>query len=192
MLTMIRNAVMSLLVFTILTGLIYPLTVTGIAQTVFPRQANGSIIMKDGKSVGSELIGQQFDAQKYFWSRPSATGPYPYNGAASTGSNQGNGHPDLSKAVQERINVIRKADPANEAKIPVELVTASASGLDPHISSAAAAYQIQRVSKQRNMDEATVRALVAANTEARQLGLLGEPVVNVLNLNLALDELGQK
>jgi len=192
MITTIRNAVMSLLVFTILTGLVYPLAVTGIAQAVFPKQANGSIIMKNGKPVGSELIGQQFDDPKYFWGRPSATGQYPYNGAASTGSNLGPNNPDLGKAVQERIDAIRKADPANQSKIPVEQVTASASGLDPHISPAAAAYQIQRVSRQRGMDEATVRALVAANTEMRLLGLLGEPVVNVLNLNLALDELGQK
>jgi K+-transporting ATPase ATPase C chain len=188
---MIRNAFMSLILFTVLTGLIYPLAVTGIAQVVFPNQANGSIITKNGKPVGSALLGQQFDDPKYFWGRLSATGPYPYNGGASSGSNRGPNNPDLMKAVQERIQALRAADPGKTVKIPVDLVTASGSGLDPHISPAAAAYQVQRVAKLRGMDEAKVSALVAANTKDRQFGILGEPVVNVLGLNLALDELNK-
>ena len=183
---------MSLLLFTILTGFIYPLAVTGLAQVIFPDQANGSIITKKGKIVGSALLGQQFEDPKYFWGRLSGTTPYPYNGGSSSGSNLGPNNPDLMKAVQARIQALRKADPGNTTKIPVDLVTASGSGLDPHISPAAATYQVQRVSKLRNMDEAKVSALVAANTEDRQFGILGEPVVNVLKLNLALDELGQK
>jgi len=192
MFRMIRNAFMSLLLFTILTGFIYPLAVTGLAQVIFPDQANGSIITKKGKIVGSALLGQQFEDPKYFWGRLSGTTPYPYNGGSSSGSNLGPNNPDLMKAVQARIQALRKADPGNTTKIPVDLVTASGSGLDPHISPAAATYQVQRVSKLRNMDEAKVSALVAANTEDRQFGILGEPVVNVLKLNLALDELGQK
>lgn len=189
---MIRNALMSLLLFTVITGFIYPLAVTGIAQAIFPYQANGSIITKDGKPVGSALLGQQFEDQKYFWGRLSATSPYPYNGGSSSGSNLGPNNPDLMKALQTRIQALRDADPGNTAKIPMDLVTASGSGLDPHISPAAAAYQVQRVAKLRGMDEAKVSALVAANTEGRQFGFLGEPVVNVLKMNLALDELGQK
>jgi K+-transporting ATPase ATPase C chain len=186
MFTLIRNAFMSLLLFTVITGIIYPLAVTGIAQMVFPKQANGSIIMKDGKPVGSALIGQQFDAPEYFWGRPSATGPYPYNGGASSGSNRGTNHPDLIKAVQERIQALREADPDNMAKIPVDLVTASGSGLDPHISPAAAAYQVQRVARTRGLDEAKVRDLVEKHTEGRQSR------VNVLKLNLSLDEFQQR
>lgn len=189
---MIRNALMSLLLFTVITGFIYPLAVTGIAQAIFPYQANGSIITKDGKPVGSALLGQQFEDQKYFWGRLSATSPYPYNGGSSSGSNLGPNNPDLMKALQTRIQALRDADPGNTAKIPMDLVTASGSGLDPHISPAAAAYQVQRVAKLRGMDKAKVSALVAANTEGRQFGFLGEPVVNVLKMNLALDELGQK
>lgn len=192
MIKMIRNTLMSLLLFTVITGFIYPLVVTGLAQVIFPGKANGSIITKNGKPVGSELLGQQFDDPKYFWGRPSATTPYPYNGGSSSGSNQGPNNPDLLKAVKERIQALRNADPGNTAKIPVDLVTASGSGLDPHISPAAAAFQVQRVAKLRAMDEAKVSALVAANTEGRQFGFLGEPVVNVLKMNLALDELGQK
>jgi K+-transporting ATPase ATPase C chain len=187
MTTIIRNSLMSLLLFTILTGIIYPLAVTGIAQVVFPRQANGSIIVKNGKAVGAELIGQQFDDPKYFWGRLSATSPYPYNGGSSSGSNLGPNNPDLMKAVQARIDSLRSADPANTAKIPVDLVTASGSGLDPHISPAAAEYQIHRVAKARGLDDAGVRDIVARNTEGRWLGVIGEPVVNVLELNLALD-----
>jgi K+-transporting ATPase ATPase C chain len=159
---------------------------------IFPDQANGSIITKNNKAVGSELLGQQFEDPKYFWGRLSATGPYPYNGGSSSGSNRGPNNPDLVKAVQERIQALRAADPGNTVKIPVDLVTASGSGLDPHISHAAAAYQVQRVAKLRAMEEAKVSALVAANTEDRQFGFLGEPVVNVLKLNLALDDLGKK
>jgi K+-transporting ATPase ATPase C chain len=179
---------MSILLFTFLTGIIYPVAVTGIAQVIFPHQANGSIITKNGKPVGSELIGQQFDDPKYLWGRLSATGPYPYNGAASSGSNLGPSNPNLMAAVESRIKALRAADPGNAAKIPVDLVTASGSGLDPHISLAAAEYQIKRVAKVRGIDEATVRDIVARNTQRRWLGVLGEPVVNVLELNLALDE----
>lgn len=188
MFTMIRNTLMSLLLFTILTGIIYPLIVTGIAQAMFPKQANGSIIVKNGKAVGSELIGQQFDDPKYFWGRLSATAPYPYNGGSSSGSNLGPNNPDLMKAVQARIDILRGADPGNEAKIPVDLVTASGCGLDPHISPAAAVYQIQRVAKARRFEDARVREIVAHNTSDRWLGVIGEPVVNVLLLNLELDE----
>jgi K+-transporting ATPase ATPase C chain len=154
MFTIIRNSLMSLLLFTILTGIIYPLAVTGIAQVIFPRQANGSIIVKNGKPVGSSLIGQQFEDPKYFWGRLSATTPYPYNGGASTGSNLGPNNPDLMKAVQARIDALRAVDPGNGAKIPVDLVTASGSGLDPHISLAAAEYQIHQVAKARGLDDA--------------------------------------
>ena len=188
MFTMIRNSFMSLLLFTILTGIIYPLAVTGIAQAVFPRQANGSIITKNGKPVGSALLGQQFKGSKYFWGRLSATSPYPYNGGSSSGANLGPSNPDLVKTVQARIDALRSADPATAAKIPVDLVTASASGLDPHISPAAAEYQIHRVAKARGIDEDKVRDMVSQNTDGRWLGVIGEPVVNVLGVNLALDE----
>lgn len=187
MFTMIRNSLMSLLLFTLLTGLIYPLAVTGLAQVVFPRQANGSIIMKEGKSVGSTFLGQQFEDPKYFWGRLSATGPYPYNGGSSSGSNLGQNNPALMTAVQGRIDALRAADPGNEAKYPVDLVTASGSGLDPHISQAAAEYQVNRVAKTRGLDQTSVRTLIAKHTQGRWLGLIGEPVVNVLELNLALD-----
>jgi K+-transporting ATPase ATPase C chain len=192
MLTMIRSAVMTLLVFTILTGLVYPMVVTGLAQTIFPHQANGSIITKNGKAVGSELLGQQFEDAKYFWGRLSATTPCLYNAGSSSGSNLGPNNPDLMKAVQARIQSLHEADPGNTTKIPVDLVTSSGSGLDPHISPAAAAFQVQRVANIRGIEAAKISALVAANTEDRQFGILGEPVVNVLKLNLALDELGQK
>ncbi len=188
MVTMLRNSVMSLLLFTLLTGIIYPLAVTGIAQIIFPHKANGSIIMKNGKPVGSELIGQQFNDPKYFWGRLSATTPYPYNGGSSTGSNLGPNNQDLMKAVQTRIDSLRAADPANQSKIPVDLVTASASGLDPHISPAAAEYQIRRVATARGLDDARIRDIVAKNTKGRWLGVIGEPVVNVLELSLALDD----
>jgi K+-transporting ATPase ATPase C chain len=187
MFNLIRNTLLSLLLFTLLTGIIYPLAVTGIAQVIFPRQANGSIIVKSGKSVGSSLIGQQFDDPKYFWGRLSATGPYPYNGAASSGSNLGPNNPNLTAAVEARIKTLHEAEPENAAKIPVDLVTASGSGLDPHISQAAAEYQVRRVAKLRGLDEPVVRELISQNTQGRWLGLLGEPVVNVLELNLALD-----
>ncbi|HEX8948052.1 MAG TPA: potassium-transporting ATPase subunit KdpC [Dissulfurispiraceae bacterium] len=191
MIKTIRITLMTLLLFTVLTGFIYPLVVTGIAQAIFPHQANGSIIVKNGKAVGSELLGQQFDDPKYFWGRLSATTPYPYNGGSSSGSNLGPNNPDLVKAVKSRIDALRAADPGNTAKIPVDLVTASGSGLDPHISPAAAEYQVKRVARSRGMDEAKVKGLVKAYTGGRQLGILGEPRVNVLRLNLALDELKQ-
>jgi K+-transporting ATPase ATPase C chain len=187
MFNLIRNTLMSLLLFTLLTGIIYPLAVTGIAHVIFPQQANGSIITKDGKAVGSELIGQQFDDPKYFWGRLSATGPYPYNSGASSGSNLGPNNPNLTAAVEARIKTLHEAEPENAAKIPVDLVTASGSGLDPHISPAAAEYQVRRVAKLRGLDESVVRELISQNTQGRWLGLLGEPVVNVLELNLALD-----
>jgi K+-transporting ATPase ATPase C chain len=185
--THLRPALVSLVLLTVITGVIYPLVVTGIAKVAFPWQADGSLIVKDGKIVGSALIGQPFDDPKYFWGRPSATSPHPYNAAASSGSNQGPTNPALTKAVQERVDALRSADPGNSAPVPVDLVTASASGLDPHVSPAAALYQVRRVAKARNLDEAKVRDLVSQHTEGRQLGFLGEPRVNVLALNLALD-----
>jgi len=183
----LRAALVSLGLLTLLTGLVYPLVVTGLAQVIFPRQANGSLIVRDGKAVGSELIGQPFDDPKYFWGRPSATSPYPYNAGSSSGSNLGPTNPDLEKAVKERVEVLRAADPGNTAPVPVDLVTASASGLDPHISPAAALYQVRRVARARGLDEAAVRQLVEGHTEDRTFGILGEPRVNVLALNLALD-----
>ena len=189
MIRIIRNALMSLLLFTILTGFIYPLVVTGLAQALFPDQANGSLIMKNGKPAGSALLGQQFDDPKYFWGRLSATTPYPYSGGSSSGSNLGPNNPDLMKTVQSRVQALREADPQNKEKIPVDLVTSSGSGLDPHISPAAAQYQVGRVARARGLDEGKVRTLVVAHTEGRQFGILGEPRVNVLRLNLALDEL---
>ncbi len=187
MFTQIKNACISLLLFTMLTGIAYPLAVTGIAQVLFPHQANGSIIMKDGKTVGSELIGQQFEDPKYFWGRLSATTPYSYNGSSSSGSNLAGSNPDLMKSAQARIDALHAADPGNSAKIPVDLVTASGSGLDPHISLAAAEYQAARVAKRRGMAEADVRNEIAKHSSGRFLGLFGEPVVDVLALNLALD-----
>jgi K+-transporting ATPase ATPase C chain len=182
----LRPSVMTLLILTLLTGLLYPLAVTGLAQWLFPHQANGSLIVRDGKILGSELIGQYFDAPQYFWGRPSATAPFPYNAGASSGSNLGPMNPALIDAVKGRVAALREADPGNDAQIPVDLVTASGSGLDPHISPAAAAYQVRRVARIRGMDESALRRLVAEHTEGRQFGLLGEPRVNVLKLNLAL------
>ena len=176
-----------LVLLTVLTGVAYPLMIWGIAQIAFPRAANGSLIQQDGKTVGSALLGQPFDDPKYFWSRASATSPMPYNGGASSGSNQGARNPALAEAVTARIEALRDADPGNTAAVPADLVTASASGLDPHISVAAAEYQLARVAKTRGVPAATVQALVAQHTEGRTFGLLGEPRVNVVALNLALD-----
>ena len=180
-------ALRMLLVYSVLAGVAYPLLVTGIAQLAFPDPANGSLIVADGKTMGSSLVGQPFDDPKYFWSRPSATAPQSYNGMASTGSNQGARNPALADAVAARVKALRDADPGNTAAIPVDLVTASGSGLDPHISVAAAAYQAARVARVRGLPIDQVAALVAAHTQGRTLTVLGEPRVNVLELNLALD-----
>ncbi len=188
----LKPATILFVILSLLTGAIYPAVVTGIAQLLFPQQANGSLMEgKDGKPEGSALIGQPFSDPKYFWGRPSATAPYPYNAGASTGSNQGPTNPALMDAVKSRIQALHDADSGNHAPVPVDLVTASGSGLDPHISPAAAAYQIKRVAKARKMDPEKLRALVEANTESRQWLVLGEPRVNVLQLNLALDHLNQ-
>src|SRR5512135_731509 len=183
----LRAAIVMLLVLTVLTGVVYPLVVTGIAQLLFPAQAGGSVILKDGKPVGSSLIGQPFDDPKYFWSRLSATSPSPYNGSASSGSNYGPLSSSLHDAVQGRVQALRQADPGRGGPIPVDLITASASGLDPHISPAAAYYQVARVARTRRLSEARLRALVDQYTEGRTLGILGEARVNVLLLNRALD-----
>jgi len=178
-----------LAILTLITGVAYPLLITGVAKVAFPEQANGSLIVKDGKVVGSRLIGQPFEDPKHFWGRISATSPSGYNAASSTGSNLGPTNPDLTKKAKERIDALRAADPGNEAPVPVDLVTSSGSGLDPHISPAAAEYQVPRVARLRGLSEDRVRALVRAHTEQRDLGVLGEPRVNVLLLNLELDEL---
>jgi K+-transporting ATPase ATPase C chain len=188
----LRPALVSLTLLTILTGVVYPAAVTVVAQMLFPTQANGSLIVKDGKLVGSALIGQPFDDPKYFWSRLSATSPVGYNGAASSGSNLGPLNDSLTDALESRIDALKAADPDNTLAIPIDLVTASGSGLDPHISPAAARYQIARVARARSVPEATVRDLVARHTSGRQWGVFGEPVVDVLGLNLALDALGGK
>ena len=187
MLAQLRPALLILLLLTLVTGVAYPLLVTGIAQVVFPSQAQGSLIVNDGKVVGSKLIGQAFDDPKYFWSRPSATSPFADNAGSSSGSNLSPTNPDLVKAVQGRVDALRAGDPGNTAPVPVDLVTASGSGLDPHISPAAALYQVSRVARVRKLDPGGVRQLVERHTEGRSLGFLGEPRVNVLTLNLALD-----
>jgi K+-transporting ATPase ATPase C chain len=194
MIAQLRPAIVMLFLLTLITGVIYPLAVTGIAQVIFPHQANGSLIIKDGKAVGSELIGQQFDDPKYFWGRLSATGTFAYNAfnaedlTASSGSNYGPLNQALLDAVQARVDALKASDPANTAPIPVDLVTASGSGLDPHISVAAALYQIHRVAQARGLSDEEVQALVNEHTQGRQFGFLGEPTVNVLELNLVLDE----
>lgn len=175
------------LVLTLLTGVVYPLVVTGIVQLAFPRQANGSLVERDGRLVGSELLGQTFTSPRYFWGRPSATSPQPYNGGSSSGSNLGPSNPALADAVRKRVAALHAADPTNSQAVPADLVTASGSGLDPHISPAAALYQVSRVARARGWQESRVRELVTAYTEGRTLNLLGEPRVNVLELNLALD-----
>jgi len=189
MLRAFKDALLMLVALTVVTGVVYPLIVTGIAQGLFPTQANGSLIERDGKPVGSALIGQPFSDPKYFWSRASATSPMPYNAGASSGSNQGPLNPALADAVKGRIEALRAAEPDHKSAVPVDLVTASGSGLDPHISPAAAEYQVARVAKVRGIAPDKLRALVAEHTEGRQLGFLGEPRVNVLKLNLALDAL---
>jgi len=188
----IRPALIMLVILSVLTGLLYPLAITGIAQLFFPHQANGSLILRDEKVIGSELIGQYFDEPKYFWGRPSATSPFPNNAAASGGSNLGPTNPALIDAVKSRVTALRATDLGNDTPIPVDLVTASGSGLDPHISPAAARYQVGRVARARGLSEQTVAALVARHTTGRQWSVLGEPVVNVLELNLALDALAAK
>jgi len=183
----IRQSIVMLALLTALTGIVYPLVVTGLAQVLFPHAANGDLIMRGGHAIGSELIGQPFSDPKYFWSRPSATAPFADNSASSTGSNLGPTNPALADAVKQRIDALRATDPGNIKPIPVDLVTASASGLDPHISPAAAVYQIGRVARVRGMSAQDVSKLVAAATEGRTFGVLGEPRVNVLKLNLSLD-----
>jgi K+-transporting ATPase ATPase C chain len=180
-----------LAVLTVLTGAIYPLAIWGIAQLAFPVAANGSLIERNGKAVASALIGQPFDDPKYFWSRPSATSPQPYNGGSSSGSNQGPRNPALGDAVKDRIKALRDADPGNGAAVPADLVTASGSGLDPEISIAAAEYQLARVAKVRGISVDSVRSLVSQYTNGRTFGVLGEPRVNVVLLNLALDGAGK-
>jgi K+-transporting ATPase KdpC subunit len=189
MLRQLRIVIVSFLAFTVITGLLYPLVVTALAQTIFRVQANGSLIVEDGHTSGSELIGQPFADPQYFWGRLSATSPYPYNAAASSGSNLGPTNPALFAKVTARIDALHAADPENAAPIPVDLVTASGSGLDPDISVAAAQYQVARVARSRGLDRAVVSNLVAQHTTGRQFGLLGEPRVNVLRLNIALDAL---
>jgi K+-transporting ATPase ATPase C chain len=187
LLKQLRTSMIAIVLFTVLTGVFYPFLVTGIAQLVFPERANGSLIHKDGKLLGSELIGQPFSDPKYFWSRPSATGPFAYNAGASSGSNYGPINQSYLDGMQKRIQDLRTADPRNSKPIPVDLVTASGSGLDPHISVAAALYQLPRVSRVRGLNQDKLRSLVVQFTEGKQLGFLGEPRVNVLKLNLALD-----
>src|SRR6516162_628357 len=185
----LRPALVLLLALTVVTGLLYPLVITGVAQLLFPHQAAGSIVIRDGRAVGSRLIGQSFSDPRYFWSRPSATTPQPYNGSASTGSNLGPLNPQLTDGIKARVAALRAADPTNSAPVPIDLVTASGSGLDPEISLAAANYQAARVARARGLAAERVQALIAQHTEGRLLGVLGEPRVNVLELNLALDAL---
>lgn len=185
--TLLRNGIVLLLLMTAVTGIAYPVVVGGISALIFPHQAAGSLIERDGKPVGSALIGQAFTAPRYFWGRPSATSPAAYNAASSSGSNLGPTNPALADAAKQRLAALHAADPGNTAPVPVELVAASGSGLDPEISPAAAKYQVGRVARARGIDPAAVQALVEANTEGRQFGVLGEPRVNVLRLNLALD-----
>jgi K+-transporting ATPase KdpC subunit len=189
MLEQLKPAIVLLVLLSVLLGILYPLAVTGIAQVVFPSQANGSLLLEQGRVVGSQLIGQPFDAPQYFWGRLSATSPFPDNAASSSGSNLGPSNPDLVKEVRGRIDDLKKVDPGNSLPIPVDLVTSSGSGLDPDISVAAALYQVPRVARVRGLMEPVVRSLVQDHVAGRQFGILGEPRVNVLELNLALDAL---
>jgi K+-transporting ATPase ATPase C chain len=189
MFAQLRSVVLMFVVLTVITGVAYPLLVTGIAQVMFPYQANGSLILRDGKPIGSALIGQPFDDAKYFWGRPSATSAFPDDASASSGSNLGPTNPAQFDAVRARLEAIKKVQSDSTGPVPIDLVTASASGVDPQISPAAAEYQVARVAKARGLTEEQVRKLVAANTDDRTFGLLGEPRVNVLKLNLALDDL---
>lgn len=189
MLQIFRASLVMLVLMTILTGAVYPAVVSGFAWVVFPREVQGSLIVQNGQPVGSHLIGQPFTDPKYFWSRPSATSPVPYNAASSSGSNLGPLNPALRDAVKARVDALRQNDPGNDKAVPVDLVTASASGLDPHISVAAAEYQVPRIARLRGIQETRIRKLVAAHTLGRQLGVLGESRVEVLSLNLALDKL---
>ena len=189
MLSQLRSAAVMLALFSFLTGILYPIAMTALAQGFFPEQANGSLLYRGGDVIGSALIGQRFESPQYFWSRPSATSPFAYNAAASSGSNLGPSHPALISAVRERLHALRANAPAHAVEpVPVDLVTASGSGLDPHISPAAALYQVSRVARARGWPEARVRSLVYSCIEARTLGFLGEPRVNVLRLNLLLEQ----
>ena len=192
LLKQLRTAIVLLVAFSAITGVLYPLAVTGVAQLVFPEKANGSLILRDEKPMGSGLIGQPFRSPKYFWGRLSATGPFAFNAAASSGSNYGPLNPLLLDATRKRVEDVRSADPQNPQPVPVDLVTASSSGLDPHISIAAAMYQVPRVARERDITEEALRSLVDRHTEQRDFGFLGEPGVNVLNLNLALDAITWK
>ena len=185
--TLLRQSVTMLILLTMITGVVYPLAVTGIGQVAFSHTANGSVIERNGKPLGSELIGQAFSDPKYFWSRPSATSPFANNPAASGAANLGPNNTAIADAVKQRIDALRAADPGNAAPVPIDLVTASGSGLDPHISPAAAQYQLARVARVRNMSESDLAKLVASATQGRTFGMLGEPRVNVLELNLRLD-----
>ncbi len=189
LMTQIKTSALFVAVFTLLVGLVYPVLVTLCGQVLFPKQANGSLIVMNGKTIGSELIGQTFDDPKYFWGRPSATSPSTYNAASSSGSNLGPTNPALIDAVKGRVETLRKADPENNAPVPMDLVTSSGSGLDPHISPAAAYYQASRVAKIRKLDLKTVQDLIDKHIEGRWLGFIGDPRVNVLKLNLDLDTL---
>ncbi len=184
---LLRQSIVMLLLMTVITGIAYPLLATGLAQVMFPGQANGSLIEKNGKPVGSALIGQSFTDARYFWGRPSATSPNPNNSASSSGSNTGPSNPALIDTIKQRIDALHAVDPGNTAPVPVDLITASGSGLDPEISPAAAQYQVSRVAQARKLSVSQVQALVAEYTSGRTLGILGEPRVNVLKLNLALD-----
>ena len=188
----LRPVFIVFLLLTVVTGIVYPLLVTGIAQLAFPEKANGSLIRSEGGYVGSELIGQPFDDPKYFWGRPSATPDFPYNAASSSGSNLGLSNPALAEAVTARVAALQKANPENTSPIPIDLVTSSGSGLDPHLSPAAVFYQVPRVARARGLSEDRVRQLVGRFVEPRQWGFLGEPRVNVLKLNLSLDRLREK